>query len=183
MSIIYKLTTQKDQPTILALMKRYSKQNLTPEERQKEGFTQGTLTTFQQNIGIYGAFDEDTLIGVLMAAKLGTHTQGPPGSMLEALKTTLPKEQLEKTFSYGPVAIDKNYRGQGLFSKMLSFMCQDLKTHYQYGVCFVEHSNEKSLAIHRHYPMEECVTFTFKGNLYSIFLFQLVKIVEYYQNS
>lgn len=106
MSIVYKLTTQKDQPAILALMKRYSKQNLTPEERQKEGFTQGTLTketltTFQKSIGIYGAFDGDTLIGVLMAARLGTHTQGSPDAMLETLKGTLPKEQLKKTFSYG----------------------------------------------------------------------------------
>lgn len=65
---------------------------------------------------------------------------------------------------------------------MLNFICQDLKAHYQYGVCFVEHSNEKSLAVHRHYSMEECTSFTFKKNLYFIFLFQVETLIKHYQH-
>lgn len=49
---------------------------------------------------------------------------------------------------YGPVWIEKKYRGSGIFQKLMTFLCQQIAHQFSYLITFIAEQNEVSFAAH-----------------------------------
>lgn len=130
---------------------------LEPAER-REGFLQGSFTPdivhwFDRSAGVFVACDGARIIGVLCACDLGDGRLPPQA---EGLRAHLPEWRLDgnpipldRTLCYGPVCIDRRYRGRGLLKRLFAALLESAAPAYDYGVAFVSVENPRSLAAHR----------------------------------
>jgi predicted GNAT superfamily acetyltransferase len=78
------------------------------------------------------------------------------------------------SYIYGPVCIDRTYRGRGLLRGLYEAQKQDLAGKFDVGVAFVSRSNCHSLNAHiAGLGMTEVGDFELKGNVYVILAFRL----------
>lgn len=164
-----------DRPAILALLAEARGDDLSTEERAERGFVQGRmdeqiLADFQAATGVFAAWDGDRLVGVAATSLPSMPHEGPPAAMVRALRTVLPAEVQAKLFLYGPVAVDRTYQGRGILTQLLLQVCTELHD-FTLGAAFVESVNRKSMAVHRHYSMNEITGFTVNGRSYVVFTF------------
>ena len=171
------LSTAQDRPAMLALFAEAQGSDLSEEERSRTGFVQGrmdetVLARFQADLGVYVARDGSVLAGLWAVSTPAPGMQGPPAEMIKAVQHALPEMPLATMFMSGPIAVARHYQGQGIMSMLLHRLCEDLRGRYALGVSFVEAANHKSLAVHRHYGMQEVTTFLFAGRQYLVFAFR-----------
>lgn len=186
MSIIIDRSSAEDRTAILALMDKAHGKHLTDEERAQQGFIQGqmdepTLARIQLGTGVFVVRDGSTLAGFAMTSTARIAAKN--GLVVEMVKTVtqaVPEWQLDKIFLYGPVAVDRRYQGQGLLTRLLIYVCTAFREQFALGALFVDNANQKSLAIHRHYPMDERANFEFKNRSYVIFTFSPENIINHY---
>jgi GNAT superfamily N-acetyltransferase len=179
-----------DAREILQMLGESKGENLTPQQRAEEGFTQGSmdeamLKNFQAGSGVFvskaQASDNTVITGVAMTvpgrlAKHGT-AQAAYNIVLESGQVTA-----DQIFLYGPVTVRQAFRGKGILTQLLIHICQALKDQYSLGIAFVDKENHKSLLIHRHYPMKEPGSFELNGRSYAIFTFAPATVLAFYQN-
>lgn len=175
-----------DRAAILRLMNEARGDDLSGDERAKRGFVQGQmdealLALFQSGPGVFVARDGSTLAGFCMTSVSGMAGGGPPAETINVIVRAMPEIPLDQIFLYGPVAVDRRYQGQGLLTRLLIHVCTKLRTQFQLGALFIEHTNQKSLAIHRHYPMDESIIFTFNDRSYTVFTFVPDNVVNHYR--
>jgi hypothetical protein len=73
----------------------------------------------------------------------------------------------ENSYQYGPICIDKDYRGTGLFEKVFAFSLNSMADRYPYMVTFINQINPRSYAAHnRKGGMTESGKFDWNGNHY-----------------
>jgi len=188
MSITIDRSNENDRPAILWLMNEARGDDLSEDERAKQGFVQGQmdeslLSRFQFGSGVFVARDGTTLAGFCMTSTsaLALAAGGPSAEMVKAIAKKMPEMPLDQIFLNGPVAVDRRYKGKGLLTRLLVHVCNELRTQFKLGVLFVEYANSKSLAIHRHYPMDESTTFTFNGRSYAVFTFAPDNVINHYR--
>lgn len=175
-----------DQTEILELLSQAKRENLSLEERDKYGFIQGAidaklLTKFQSELGVYIIRDKNEIVAAGFTSKVGILDEGP---IAIAAATVFSKErdlQPAEVFQYGPVVVKRGFKGKGLLTQLLLFLCSEVGGNFKKGLAFVEEANKVSLAIHRHYFEQEWGTFTFNERLYYIFLFDPKDLIEKYK--
>jgi GNAT superfamily N-acetyltransferase len=177
-----------DRPDILNLISEARGDDLTDEERAQQGFIQGhfdesLLERFQNDIGVFIARDDTNVAGFAMASRPGIVSGGPPAKTIDAVQKALPDVSEEELFLYGPAAVARQYQGQDILTKLLTHICSVLREQFSVGAAFVEEANQRSLAIHRHYPMSETTSFTFKDRPYAVFTFSPEEVLEHYENN
>lgn len=177
-----------DRRDILALLVEARGDDLSDVERARQGFVQGQmdasiLARFQAGSGVFVAREGQTLAGVAMTSSPGMVEHGPPGQTAAAMAEIYPDVPPDRMFLYGPLAIDRRYRGQGLLTRMLVYVCDALGDRFDRGGAFVETANQKSLAIHRHYPMHESAQFTINDRDYAVFTFAPKQVLAVYNDS
>ncbi|NKR61831.1 GNAT family N-acetyltransferase [Rhodococcus hoagii] len=170
MTITVRRSGPQDREAILALMAASRGDGLSAEERAERGFVQGrmdedVLTRFQQGTGVFVA-EDGVLAGFAMTSEPGAVTSGPPRLAVDAVG-----EGRGRLFLYGPAAVDRDYQGRGVLTKLLAALSRALRDRFDLGVAFVEAANAKSLAVHRHYGMTEAATFVFDDRDYFVFTF------------
>lgn len=185
MQITISRSEASDRPAILALLAEARGDDLSDDERARQGFIQGQidepmLARFQAGSGVFIARDGETLAGVCMTSMQGAVDGGPPAETITAVAQAMPEVSPYLLFLYGPAAVDRRYQGQGLLTQLLVEVCTALQDQFELGAVFVERTNQKSLAIHRHYPMEESTDFTFKERSYVVFTFSPKQVVSHY---
>lgn len=174
-----------DRPAILALMDEARGRDLSDAERAQQGFVQGrmdesSLTRLQAGTGVFVARDGATLVGFAMTSAAHSAKNDLAVEMLRIAAQAESEVQPEKTFLYGPVAVDRRYQGQGLLTRLLIHVCTELRTQFKLGVLFIDRANHKSLTIHREYLMDERSGFEFKGRSYVVFTFSPAAILDHY---
>lgn len=179
-----------DIPHILSILNESKGDNLTAQQREDEGFTQGSmdaamLETFQSGSGVFVSRDERegqaVMSGVAMTIRGSLAKHGAAQAAYNAVLES-GQASADQIFLYGPVSVRKAFRGQGLLTKLLLHICQTLKDQFTLGVAFVDKENHKSLLIHRHYPMTEAGEFELNGRGYVIFSFDPQNVLAFYQN-
>ena len=178
-------STEKDNIKILTLLEEAKNSNLTLEERSKQGFIQGEidatlLAKFQNGLGVYIAKIDDELAGVAFMSKVGITNEGP---IVEAVNTVLNmyKElSAQDIFQYGPVAVNPDFKGKGILTQMLLYICSTVGKDFKKGLAFVDEDNHLSLAIHRRYFEKESTTFLYQKKKYYAFLFNTRTLLEKY---
>ena len=142
---------------ILSLQEKYLYRNLTDEER-KSGFVTTPFTVNQieeiikQN-GIFVAEDENNAI--IAYAFAGSWKYFEQWEIFNFMVSRFPKLSFngreittENSFQYGPVCIDKAYRGKGLLNLIFEEMRIEFFKKYPISVTFINKVNEISEKAH-----------------------------------
>ncbi|MRT05036.1 GNAT family N-acetyltransferase [Ewingella americana] len=174
-----------DAQAILQILSESKGENLTPEQRASEGFTQGNmdeslLKTFQDGVGVFICKEQGEIAGVAMTSLGKQAKQGVAQATYNAVVSNgkVPAEQI---FLYGPVSVRWEFRGKGILTQLLVHICETLQHRFALGVAFVDKENQKSLAIHRHYPMTEFDTISLNRREYVIFTFEPSRVLAFYK--
>jgi|SRR5690625_642526 len=168
--------TPTDIPGVLELQEKYLYRNMTEQER-KEGFvttpfTQQQIEDILKEKGLFVAKNKaDEVVAYIFAASWKYFEQW---EIFNYMVSRFPEMSFggreittENSFQYGPVCIDKKYRGQGLFNQLFEEMRLEFVKRYPISVTFINKINEISTAAHtRKLGWEVIDEFEFKENQY-----------------
>lgn len=175
----YRHATVEDIPEIYKLQQCYHVDTIS-EENKPDGFvtTLFTKEQFKELIekenGIAIAVDDekdDKIVGYAMAASWEYWSQWP---LFEYMIGDLPNTEycgetmsVDNSYQYGPAAVDKPYRGTGVFKDLFDFSLASMADRYPYMLTFVNQINPRSYAAHtRKAGCDVVKTFDFNNNHY-----------------
>ena len=168
--------TVKDMEGVMALLKANHVSNMTEEEK-KNGFVTTNLTEEQfvrlveEEDGVTIAKDGDKIVAFALAASWDYWKEWPLFQyMIELLpQNTYNGETLSTTnsYQYGPVCVDKDYRGTGVFEKVFFASLANMEKRFPYMITFVNKVNPRSYAAHtRKALLDEVMDFSWNNNNY-----------------
>ena len=177
-----KVAKLNDIKGVLALQKLYLVTNLTDEEK-KSGFVTTPFSVEQltyviNNEGLFIAKDNNKIIAYIFAESWPFFSQWP---IFEYMTSLFPKlEFLDfkinsiTSFQYGPICIDKKYRGQGLINLLFEFMRIHLVKKYPLSLTFINKTNIPSLKAHTEKLKWTIIAdFEFNNNNYYILAYDM----------
>jgi hypothetical protein len=158
MEINFRLTkaTNSDIDGVLDLQSKYLISNLTEIEK-KEGFVTTPFTVQQiQDImledGLFVAKCDNRIIAYVYAGSWNYFSQWPIFSFMTSRFANLTfKNTIISTtnsFQYGPICIDKEFRGTGLLNDIFEFMRVNFQNKYRISVTFINKLNKRSINAH-----------------------------------
>ena len=184
MSMTFRRAVLEDVPAILAVQAANFVGNLNDAERQ-DGFLSVEFTCEQleemaDNVGIVVASDGARLAGYLCASSCEFNRPFPRlAAMMQQLDgidyggRPLASARL---FIYGPVCIDRPYRGCGLLRGLYTTLKSEVARRYNVGVAFVAYDNPHSLRAHVvGLGMDLVGEFIFSGKRHHILAFAVPK--------
>lgn len=169
---------------ILDLQKLYLVSNLTEEEK-KFGFVTTPFSIEQliyviQNDGLFIAKDNNKIIAYIFAESWDFFSQYPIFEYMISLFPRLSFLNFEinstRSFQYGPVCIDKKYRGKGLINSLFEFMRIHIVKKYPLALTFINKINVPSLKAHTEKLNWTIISdFEFNNNSYFILAYDMNK--------
>jgi hypothetical protein len=181
-SIEYRRAKPEDYPAILDLQSANFIANLSDAER-KQGFLSAQFTPQQtaqiaEDLGIMVAVVDSRVGGFLCAFRKEFDTGSPViATMLESYdRFSFQGKPLSSlsTYIYGPVCIEREFRGRGLLRGLYEAQKKDLAGQFDIGVAFVSRNNPHSLRAHVHgLGMTEAGDFAVNDNVYVTLGFRL----------
>lgn len=170
-----KHATYEDIPAVESLQLRYHVSTIS-EEDKKDGFVTTLFTPEQlkslidEEDGLFIAVDGDEVVAYAMAASWDYWSAWPLFQyMIEDLPKTEYKGDLlstDNSYQYGPICIEKSYRGQGIIKDMIDYIRKAFPQ-YKYLITFVNQVNPRSYRAHTvKAGLELIKTFQFSGNDY-----------------
>lgn len=155
--MIYRNATNDDIPQILELQKKYHVSTISDEDRP-DGFVTTLFTReqfgeiIQREQGIAIACDGDRVVAYAMAASWEYWSQWPLFQHMikglpetEYLGRTLSKEN---SYQYGPICIEKSYRGTQVLPRLFDFSREQMNGRYPILITFINHINPRSYKAH-----------------------------------
>ncbi len=178
--ITFRKADPSDFPAIRELQKQNLLRNLAPQDQQA-GFLSieyniEQLARLNLELGIFVSMEDDHLAGYLITQPMDFALQS---ALITAMVMRFPDIQYGaqslsglKTFVYGPVCIDRRYRGQGILKGLYGIMLETLNGQYNVGVAFVSEKNPRSLRAHqKKLGMKVVDEFEFNGQKYWTLVF------------
>lgn len=186
--LIITKATQSDKPQLLALLEEAMAENLTLEQRAKQGFIQGSfdsqlLTRFISELGVYTIRHTHQIVGAAFTSRIDTSIQGPIKKATDTVFKLYSDLSTNDVFLYGPVVINAQFKGKGLLTQLLLSICSEMSKNFSKGLAFVNSDNKRSLAIHLHYFEKETATFFYLNRKYYAFLFDPKRLLQRYKNA
>ena len=141
---------------VLELQKLYLVSNLTEEEK-KSGFVTTPFSVEQltyviKNEGLFISKDNTKIIAYIFAESWDFFSQYP---IFEYMISLFPKLEFldfeinsTTSFQYGPICIDKKYRGKGLIKTLFEFMRIHIVKRYPLSLTFINKTNVPSYKAH-----------------------------------
>ena len=176
--------TLNDIEGVLDLQKLYLVSNLSEEEK-KAGFVTtpfsvDQLTFVINNGGLFLAKDNAKTIAYIFAESWDFFIQYP---IFEHMIRLFPKLSFldfgintTNSFQYGPICIDKEYRGKGLINSLFEFMRIHIEKRYPLAVTFINKTNAPSLKAHTEKLKWTVIgDFEFNNNNYFILAYEMNK--------
>ena len=172
----YRNATVSDIPQIEDLQKRYHVSFISLAEK-KNGFITTLFTTEQlkelikTENGISLACDGEMIAAYAMAGSWQYWNKWP---LFQQMISDLPNTEylgqtlsIENSYQYGPVCIDKDYRGMGVLQELFAYSARQMNARYRLLITFINHINERSFKAHtQKVGMEVIKSFAFDGNNY-----------------
>jgi hypothetical protein len=170
-----RLATEFDIDGILALQSKNLYTNLSREERANgfvtTPFTPEKIQSLIIHTGAFVAEKEGNIVGYALA---GTWEFFSVWDIFPFMISRFPmlnfqgmKISMENSFQYGPVCIDRELRGSGVFPQLFETMRNSFAPRFPLGVIFIKKLNPRSLKAHTHKLNLEIIDeFEFKGNSY-----------------
>ena len=141
---------------VLAIQELYLVSNLSEEEK-KSGFVTTPFSVEQlthviNNEGLFIAKEDTKIIAYIFAESWDFFSQYP---IFEYMISLFPKLKFldfeinsTTSFQYGPICIDKKYRGKGLINLLFEFMRIQVVKKYPLSLTFINKTNIPSLKAH-----------------------------------
>lgn len=172
----YRNATFKDIDAIAALQQKYHVSTIH-EDDKKDGFVTTLFTNeqFEEIIekenGLAIACDGEKIVGYAMAASWEFWSKWPLFQhMIKDLENTEYLGQIlnmENSYQYGPICIDKGYRGSDVLLNLFEFSRQEMARRYPILITFINHINPRSYEAHtRKLGLDVIKDFQFNGNNY-----------------
>ena len=125
----------------------------------------------QKENGLAIACDGDKVIAYTMAASWEYWTEWP---LFQYMINDLPNEKYlgqvlstKNSYQYGPISIDKNYRGTEVLLNLFEFSRIQMNKRYPILITFINQINPRSYYAHtKKLGLEVIKTFEFKNNQY-----------------
>lgn len=176
MDVIYRLAEEKDLDEVFALQQRYHVDTIS-EEDKPDGFVTTLFTTDQlralmeQEQGVSIAVSDGKVIGYAMAGSWEFWSEWP---LFEYMIERLNEDNycgdtmtVENSYQYGPICVDKEYRGTGVFQGLFWFSLKTMADKYPYMLTFINQINPRSYKAHTEkVGMDVIKTFEFNDNDY-----------------
>lgn len=173
--MIFRNATISDINGVIELQGKYLFAD-TPENERENGFvtTPFTVVQIEKIIGLSGLFvaeDERKIIAYAFAGSWEYFSQWAifPFMVSRLGKLNWGTEIIttKNSFQYGPICIDKNYRGSGVFQKLFELMRIGMNRQYPIGVTFINKINKRSFEAHtKKLKMDVIDEFEFNNNNY-----------------
>ncbi len=172
---------------VLALQELYLVSNLSEEEKKfgfvTTPFTIEQLTEVINQGGLFLAKDGDRIIAYIFAAGWDFFSQWPIFSYMITLFPDLNFSNFDinttNSFQYGPICIDKKYRGQGLINKLFEFMRIHMLKKYPLSLTFINKTNIPSTKAHTEKLQWTIISdFEFNNNNYYILAYDMKEPVR-----
>lgn len=181
----YKVTTVEDIEKVLALHYRYQVDSIA-EEDKKDGFVTTPFTAEQlrslidQEQGLFIALDGNEVVAYVMAASWQFWSRWPMFAyMIEGLGTLEylgQKLSVENSYQYGPICIDKRYRGSGVLEGIFEFARSQMAPRFPILVTFINKINPRSYEAHtRKLGLEVIAEFSYNNNNYYELVYDTAK--------
>ncbi|CAM4113178.1 GNAT family N-acetyltransferase [Flavobacterium antarcticum] len=173
--ITTRIATVADITQILSLQELYLFRNLNEQERL-EGFVTTPFTTEQieeaiEQRGLFIAQNED--LKVVAYAFAASWTYFAQWEIFNYMVSRFPSLSFqgdeittENSFQYGPVCIDKKYRGTGLLPLIFEEMRLELLKKFPISITFINKINPISEKAHKKLGWEIVDEFEFNSNSY-----------------
>lgn len=169
---------------VLDLQKLYLVSNLTEEEK-KSGFVTTPFSVEQltyviNNKGLFIAKDNNKIIAYIFAEGWDFFCQYPIFEHMISLFPKLNFLDFEinsiSSFQYGPICIDKKYRGKGLINSLFEFMRIHVVKKYPLSLTFINKTNIPSYKAHTEKLKWTVIgDFEFNNNNYYILAYDMNK--------
>jgi hypothetical protein len=185
-NIILSVATKKDIDGVLALQSKYLISNLSDEEK-KEGFVTTPFLVEQieqiiQEDGLFVATHNQQIIAYVYAGSWDYFSQWAIFPFMtkrfEELSFLNTAITTTNSFQYGPICIDKPYRGTGLINDIFELMRLTLKVKYPISITFINKINDRSIKAHVNKLGWVVVDeFEFNGNNFLMLAYDMEKSV------
>ena len=186
--MIYRNATVEDLPALAELQKKYHITTIADEDK-KDGFVTTLFTDeqFKELIetenGITVACDGEKIIAYVMAASWQYWSKWPLFQhMIKDLPSTEymgQKLTTENSYQYGPVCIQKEYRGTEVLPRIFDFSRAQMKKRFPILITFINQINARSYQAHAiKLGLDVIKPFEFNNNFYYELGYDTAKPVE-----
>jgi hypothetical protein len=171
-----KIAELSDIDKVLELHYKYQIDSIL-EEDKKDGFVTTPFTKEQltelitQEKGLFIAVENDKVLAYVMSASWQFWSRWPMFEfMIKDLKNLEYLDQIlniDNSYQYGPVCIDKSVRGSGLLESIFDFSREHMAKKYPILVTFINKINPRSYEAHtRKLGLKVIQEFEFNNNHY-----------------
>ena len=172
----YKLAKIEDIEKVLALHFKYQIDSIK-EEDKKDGFITTAFTKEQMvdlitlEQGLFIAVENDRIVAYVMSASWDFWSRWPMFAFmiedLPNLEYLGQKLSVQNSYQYGPVCVDKEYRGSGVLEKLFDFARENMAKKFPILVTFINKINPRSYEAHtKKLKLEVIKEFSYNNNHY-----------------
>ena len=183
-----KIAELSDIESILKLHFKYQVDSIAQEDKN-DGFVTTPFTKEQltnlisQEQGLFIALENDEVVGYVMSASWEFWSIWPMFAYmikdLDSLEYLEQKLSVKNSYQYGPVCIDKKYRGTGLLEELFDFARVEMAKKYPILVTFINKINPRSYAAHtKKLGLTLIKEFEFNNNSYYELVYDTLKPVK-----
>lgn len=172
----YRIAELSDIPNVLKLHFKYQVDSIQ-EEDKKDGFVTTPFTAeqltdlIQKEKGLFIGIDNEKVLAYVMAASWEFWSVWP---MFAHMIKDLPNLNylgqtlnVENSYQYGPICIDKSMRGTGVLEGIFDFAREEMAKRYPILITFVNKINSRSYDAHtRKLGLEVIQEYVFNNNSY-----------------
>ena len=172
----YKIAKIEDIEKVLELHFKYQIDSIK-EEDKKDGFITTAFTKEQMEDliqieqGLFIAVEDEQIVAYIMSASWKFWSRWP---MFVHMIEDLPnleylgqKLSVENSYQYGPVCVDKEYRGKQVLEKLFDFARVNMAKRFPILVTFINKINQRSYIAHtKKIGLEVIKEFSYNNNNY-----------------
>lgn len=172
----FKIAQIEDIEKVLELHFKYQIDSIN-EEDKKDGFITTAFTKEQMidlitlEQGLFIAVVDEKVVAYVMSASWNFWSRWP---MFAFMVEDLPnleylgqKLSVKNSYQYGPVCVDKEYRGSGVLEKIFEFARQNMVKRFPILVTFINKINQRSFEAHtKKLKLEVIKEFSYNNNNY-----------------
>ena len=172
----YKIAQIKDIEKVLELHSKYQIDTIRQEDK-KDGFITTAFTKEQMvdlitlEQGLFIAIENEKIVAYVMSASWKFWSRWP---MFAFMMEDLPnleylgqKLTVQNSYQYGPVCVDKEYRGSGVLEKIFDFARENMAKRFPILVTFINKINPRSYEAHtKKLKLEVIKEFSYNNNNY-----------------
>ena len=172
----YKIAQIKDIEKVLELHSKYQIDSIKQEDK-KDGFITTAFTKEQMvdlitlEQGLFIAVENDRIVAYVMSASWDFWSRWPMFAFmiedLPNLEYLGQKLSTKNSYQYGPVCVDKEYRGSGVLEKLFDFARENMAKRFPILVTFINKINPRSYEAHtKKLKLEVIKEFSYNNNNY-----------------